>query len=153
MIEQVTTIPDSASAWWQKGVVYQIYPRSFQDSDGNGVGDLKGVRQRLDYLKDLGVDALWLSPVFPSPMKDFGYDITNYRDIDARFGTLADFDALLKGVHARGMKLLLDFVPNHTSDLHPWFRDALGSRAARHRDWYVWADPAPGGGPPNDWHS
>src|SRR5215468_10149385 len=107
-------------AWWQSGVVYQIYPRSFQDSNGDGIGDLHGIASRIGYLRDLGVDAIWISPIFPSPMADCGYDVSDYCDIDPCFGTLADFDALLADVHARGLKLILDFVPNHTSDRHPW---------------------------------
>ena len=141
------------SEWWQSGVVYQVYPRSFQDSDGDGVGDLAGVERRLDYLADLGLDAVWLSPVFTSPMADFGYDVADYTDIDPLFGTLADFDRLLAAAHARGMKLLLDFVPNHSSDRHPWFQASRSSRADPHRDWYIWRDPAPEGGPPNNWQS
>ncbi len=137
--------------WWQRGVIYQVYPRSFQDGDGDGVGDLGGLRARLDYLAWLGVDALWLSPIFPSPMADFGYDVADYTDIDAQFGTLDDLDALVADLHGRGMRLILDFVPNHTSDRHPWFLAARSSRADPHRDWYLWRDPAPGGGPPNNW--
>lgn len=145
--------PTSRPAWWQSGTLYQIYPRSFQDSDGDGIGDLNGIVHRLDRLVELGVDIVWLSPVYPSPMADFGYDITDYRAIDARFGTMADFDALLGAVHARGMKLILDFVPNHTSDRHPWFRESRASRDNPRRDWYLWRDPAPDGGPPNNWRS
>jgi alpha-glucosidase len=139
--------------WWQRGIVYQVYPRSFMDSDGDGTGDLAGVRSRLDYLCELGVDALWLSPIYPSPMKDFGYDVADYTGVDPVFGTLAEFDRLVEAAHARGLKLILDFVPNHTSDRHPWF---LESRASRHnpkRDWYLWRDPGQGGGPPNNWLS
>src|SRR6266403_1502011 len=121
--------------WWQKGVIYQIYPRSFQDSNGDGVGDLPGILSRLDYLTWLGVDAIWLSPVYPSPMVDFGYDVSNYTDIDPIFGDLAEFDALLADVHARDIKLLLDYVPNHTSDQHPWFVEARLSRQSAKRDW------------------
>ncbi len=139
--------------WWQKGVVYQIYPRSFQDSNGDGVGDLNGIRQRLDYLQSLGVDAIWLSPIYPSPMADFGYDISDYIDIDPVFGTLAEFDALLADIHGRGMKLLLDFVPNHTSDQHAWFKESRQSRINPKADWYIWKDPAADGGPPNNWLS
>ena len=139
--------------WWKSGVVYQVYPRSFQDTDGDGVGDLKGVERRLDHLVDLGVDAVWLSPIFPSPMADFGYDVANYRGIAAEFGTMADFDSLLAAAHARGLKLLLDFVPNHSSDRHPWFLASRSSRDDPHRDWYIWRDPAPDGGPPNNWQS
>ena len=108
-----------SSTWWQRGVVYQIYPRSFQDSDGDGIGDLKGIESRLDYLAGLGVDALWISPIYPSPMADFGYDVADYCDIDPRFGSLADFDALLAAAHARNIRVILDFVPNHSSDRHP----------------------------------
>ena len=137
--------------WWQTGVLYQIYPRSFQDSDGDGIGDLNGIRRRLDYLTDLGVNALWLSPIFVSPMCDFGYDIADHCAIDPIFGTLADFDALSADVHSRGMKLILDYVPNHTSDQHPWFRESRSSRSNPKRDWYIWRDPAAGGAPPNNW--
>jgi alpha-glucosidase len=139
--------------WWQTGIVYQIYPLSFQDSGGDGEGDLNGIRARLDYLEWLGIDAVWISPIFPSPMADFGYDIADYCAIDPRFGTLEDFDALVTEAHARGIKVLLDFVPNHTSIEHPWFRDSRSSRASPKRDWYLWADPAPGGGVPNNWVS
>ena len=139
--------------WWQSGVVYQVYPRSFQDTDGDGIGDLNGVERRLDYLVDLGVDAVWLSPIFTSPMADFGYDVADYCGIAAEFGTMADFDRLLAAAHARGLKLLLDFVPNHSSDRHPWFVDSRSSRDSARRDWYLWRDPAPGGGPPNNWQS
>src|SRR5258706_6318134 len=137
--------------WWKHGVVYQIYPRSFMDSNGDGVGDLAGIRARLDYLEWLGIDAIWLSPIFPSPMRDFGYDVSDYCDVDPVFGDLAAFDALVADAHARGIRVMLDWVPNHTSDLHPWFRESRASRASAKRDWYVWRDPAPGGGPPNNW--
>src|SRR5689334_19726128 len=139
--------------WWQRGVIYQIYPRSFQDSNGDGVGDLPGIVARLDYLEWLGVDAVWLSPIYPSPMADFGYDISNYTDIDPLFGTLADFDRLVEEVHRRGMKLLLDFVPNHTSDQHPWFKESRSSRNNAKRNWYIWRDPRPNGAEPNNWLS
>jgi alpha-glucosidase len=140
-------------AWWKSAVLYQIYPRSFQDSDGDGVGDLAGIRARLPHLTELGVDALWLSPIFTSPMADFGYDISDYIAIDPLFGTMADFDALLTEAHARGIKVILDFVPNHSSDRHPWFIESRSSRQNPKRDWYIWHDPAPGGGPPNNWLS
>jgi alpha-glucosidase len=139
--------------WWQSGIIYQIYPRSFQDSNGDGVGDLNGIVQRLDYLTWLGVDAIWLSPIFPSPMADFGYDISNYTDVDASFGTLAHFDRLLDAAHRRGIKVILDFVPNHTSDQHPWFLESRSSRVSAKRDWYIWRSAAEDGGPPNNWLS
>ncbi len=139
--------------WWQTGVIYQIYLRSFQDTNGDGIGDLKGIARRLDYLAGLGVDAIWISPIYPSPMADFGYDVADYCGIDARFGTLADFDDLLAQAHARGLKVLLDFVPNHTSDRHPWFVESRSSRDNPKRDWYIWRDGAPDGGPPNNWIS
>jgi alpha-glucosidase len=149
----VSTVAAGGVRWWQAGVVYQVYPRSFQDSTGDGVGDLVGIRSRLDHLVDLGVDALWISPIYPSPMVDFGYDVTDHRDVDPRFGTLADLDALLDAAHERGLQVLLDLVPGHTSDRHPWFVASRSSRADPRRDWYVWRDPAPGGGPPNNWVS
>ncbi|MDR4305416.1 DUF3459 domain-containing protein [Chelatococcus sambhunathii] len=140
-------------AWWRSGIFYQVYPRSFQDSDGDGVGDLEGIRRRLGYLKELGVDAVWISPIFPSPMADFGYDVSDYCDIHPLFGDLAGFDRLVAEAHALGLKIVLDFVPNHSSDAHPWFAESRASRASPKRDWYVWRDPAPGGGPPNNWMS
>jgi len=139
--------------WWQRGIVYQVYPRSFMDSDGDGVGDLPGITSRLEHVQWLGVDAIWISPIFPSPMADFGYDVADYVDVDRLFGTLADFDRLLAEAHARGLRVLLDFVPNHTSDQHPWFLESRASRTSPRRDWYIWRDPAPGGGPPNNWLS
>ena len=142
-----------AAEWWKSGIVYQVYPRSFQDTDGDGIGDLRGVARRLGYLAELGVDAVWLSPIYPSPMADFGYDVADYCGVDPMFGTLADFDALIAEAHGRGLKLILDFVPNHTSDQHPWFVESRASRSSPKRDWYIWKDPAPGGGPPNNWLS
>ncbi len=139
--------------WWQEGIIYQIYPRSFQDGNNDGVGDLPGIVSRLDYLKWLGVDAIWLSPIFASPMADFGYDISDYTAVHPLFGTMEDFDRLLAEVHRRDMKLLLDLVPNHTSDQHPWFLESRSSRDNPKRDWYLWHDPAPDGGPPNNWLS
>ena len=139
--------------WWQRGIIYQIYPRSFMDSNGDGVGDLRGLSSRLDYLRGLGVDAVWLSPIFPSPMKDFGYDVSDYTGIHPLFGTLEDFDLLIREAHAHKIKLVLDFVPNHTSDQHPWFIESRSSRDNLKRDWYIWRDPAPSGGPPNNWLS
>jgi alpha-glucosidase len=140
-------------AWWRDGVIYQVYPRSFQDTTGDGVGDLRGILERLDYLVALGVDAVWVSPFYPSPMADFGYDVADYCGVDPLFGTLADFDALLAGAHQRGLKLILDFVPNHTSNQHPWFLQSRSSRTNAKRDWYLWRDPAPNGDPPNNWMS
>ena len=134
-------------SWWQHAIIYEVYPRSFQDSNGDGVGDLNGILQRLDYLVTLGVDAVWISPIYPSPMADFGYDVANYCDIDPLFGTLADFDRLLSEVHRRGLKMILDFVPNHTSDQHPWFLESRSSRNSPKRDWYLWRDE------PNNWLS
>lgn len=145
---------NSKHLWWQTGVVYQIYPRSFMDSNGDGVGDLPGITQRLDYLSDtLGVDAVWLSPIYPSPMHDFGYDVADYCNVHPMFGTLDDFDKLLAETHKRGLKLILDLVPNHTSDEHPWFLESRSSRDNPKRDWYLWRDPAPDGGVPNNWLS
>lgn len=140
-------------SWWQDGVFYQVYPRSFQDSNGDGVGDLEGLRSRLEHLQWLGVDGIWISPTFPSPNADWGYDVADYRDVHPDLGTLADLDALVADASARGMRVLLDLVPNHTSSLHPWFADARSSRDAAHRDWYVWRDPGPDGRPPNNWRS
>jgi alpha-glucosidase len=139
--------------WWQTGVVYEIYPRSFADSDGDGLGDLAGITSRLDYLAWLGVDAIWIAPFYPSPMADFGYDISDYTDVDPRFGTLGDFDALVAAAHERGIRVIVDYVPNHTSDQHPWFVESRSSRDNPKRGWYVWRDAGPGGGPPNNWIS
>ena len=139
--------------WWQTGVIYQVYMRSFQDTNGDGIGDLKGTERRLDYLAGLGVDAIWISPIYPSPMADFGYDVADYCGIDSRFGILADFDNLLAQAHTRGLKVLLDFVPNHTSERHRWFVESRSSRDNPKRDWYIWRNPAPDGGPPNNWIS
>ncbi|HEX4378192.1 MAG TPA: alpha-amylase family glycosyl hydrolase [Steroidobacteraceae bacterium] len=141
------------NAWWQNGLIYEIYPRSFQDSNGDGVGDLNGISERIGYCADLGVDAVWLSPIYPSPMADFGYDVSNYVNVDPLFGSLADFDRLLREIKRRGLKLILDFVPNHTSDQHPWFQASRRSRADPQRDWYLWRDAAADGGPPNNWLS
>ncbi len=142
-----------SNLWWQTGVIYQIYPRSFLDSNGDGIGDLPGITSKLDYLCWLGVDALWLSPIYPSPMADFGYDISDYTGIHPLFGTLSDFDALLEQAHTRNLKVILDFVPNHSSDEHPWFQQSRKSRMNEKRDWYIWRDPSPNGGPPNNWTS
>lgn len=139
--------------WWRNETIYQIYPRSFADSTANGVGDLRGIIDRIDYIRDLGVNAIWLSPIFASPMKDFGYDISDYCAIDPLFGNMEDFDRLLERAHQADLKLLLDFVPNHTSDQHKWFKESRSSRSSSKRDWYIWKDPAPDGGPPNNWIS
>ena len=161
--------------WWQTGVIYQIYPRSYKDTTGNGVGDLRGIIEKVDYLANtLGVDAIWLSPFYPSPMKDFGYDVADYVDVHPLFGTLDDFDELLEKAHQRGIKIIIDLVPNHSSDQHPWFQESRSSRDNPKRDWYIWADPTPltppahggkeegfsprlrgelEGGPPNNWLS
>src|SRR5919109_1036280 len=143
---------DSAG-WWRNGVLYQIYPRSFADSDGDGIGDLRGILARLDHLEWLGVDAIWLNPTMPSPNDDWGYDVADYCAVHPDLGTLEDLDALVAEAGRRGIRVLLDLVPNHTSDRHAWFQDALSGRDSRHRDFYVWADPADGGGPPNNWIS
>ena len=140
-------------AWWQRGAIYQIYPRSFADADGNGVGDLAGIADRLDHIAGLGAEAIWLSPFYRSPMADFGYDVSDYCDVDPTFGTLADFERLVEEAHARGIRVVVDWVPNHSSDRHPWFEASRSSRDDPKRDWYVWRDSAPGGGPPNDWES
>jgi alpha-glucosidase len=139
--------------WWKHGVVYQVYPRSFQDTNGDGVGDLKGISERLDYLTWLGVDAIWISPIYPSPMADFGYDVSDYCNIDPLFGSLDDFDRLVAEAHARKIKIILDFVPNHTSERHPWFLESRASRVNPKRDWYIWRDGKPDGSPPNNWLS
>src|ERR1700712_4643212 len=136
-----------AMAWWQSAVVYQIYPRSFADSDGDGLGDVPGITSKLDHLVELGVDVVWLSPIYRSPQDDNGYDISDYEDIDPMFGTLADVDALIAAAHERGIKLVMDLVVNHTSDEHPWFREARRATDDPKRDWYIWRKR------PNDWQS
>ena len=141
-----------ATQWWQTGVIYQVYPRSFQDTDGDGVGDLRGIAARLDYLVGLGVDAIWISPFYPSPMADFGYDVADYTGVDPLFGTMEDFDALLKAAHAKGLRVILDFVPNHSSERHPWFVESRSSRQSKKRDWYLWRDAAQER-LPNNWMS
>jgi alpha-glucosidase len=138
--------------WWQKGIVYQIYPRSFQDTNGDGIGDLPGILERIDYLAWLGIDAIWISPMYPSPMADFGYDISDYTAVHFIFGTLDDMDALIAASHQRNIKILLDFVPGHTSDQHPWFIESRTFRSNPKADWYIWHDPA-NGRPPNNWLS
>ncbi len=139
--------------WWQKCVIYQIYPHSFQDSDGDGIGDLPGIIRRLDYLVGLGINAIWISPIFPSPMADFGYDVADYCDVATIFGNLNDFDRLVSEAHRRGLKIILDFVPNHTSNQHPWFLESRRSRNNPKRDWYLWRDGSEQGGLPNNWLS
>ena len=143
----------SGDAWWRGAVIYQIYPRSFQDSNGDGIGDLPGITARLDHVASLGVDAIWISPFFRSPMKDFGYDVSDYRDVDPIFGTLADFDALLARAHQLGLRVMIDQVLSHTSDQHAWFQESRLSRDNPKSDWYVWADARPDGTPPNNWLS
>lgn len=139
--------------WWRGGVIYQIYPRSFQDSNGDGIGDLAGIIQRLPHIADLGVDGIWISPFFRSPMLDFGYDVSDYRDVDPMFGRLEDFDALIARAHELGLKVLIDLVLSHTSDQHPWFRESRTSHDNAKADWYVWADANEDGTPPNNWLS
>src|ERR1700738_184705 len=141
------------SEWWQHGIVYQIYPRSFSDSNADGTGDLPGILSRLNYLADLGVDAIWISPIFPSPMADFGYDVSDYTDVDPLFGSLEDLDRLVQAAHQKSMRVLLGYVPNNTSDQHPWFVDSRMSRVSEKRDWYIWRDPRPDGSPPTNWLS
>jgi alpha-glucosidase len=139
--------------WWRGGLIYQVYPRSFVDANGDGIGDLAGVASRLDHIASLGAEAVWISPFFVSPMQDFGYDVADYCDVDPIFGTLEDFDALLAAAHDRGLRVMLDLVISHTSDKHPWFRESRVDRANARADWYVWADPKPDGTPPNNWLS
>ena len=145
--------PTTSTPWWRDGVIYQIYVRSFQDSNDDGVGDLQGILDRLDHLAWLGIDAIWLSPVTPSPNADWGYDVSDFTGVDPDLGDLETLDRLIAKARDRGIRVLLDLVPNHTSDRHPWFVDARSGREAAHRDWYVWADPGPDGGPPNNWRS
>lgn len=146
-------MPGSTVPWWQRGAIYQIYPRSFADANGDGIGDLVGIIDHLDHVAALGAVAIWLSPIFPSPMADFGYDVSDYRDVDPVFGRLDDLDRLIASAHERGIRIVLDWVANHTSERHPWFVSARASRADPRRSWYVWRDGSPAGGPPNDWRS
>jgi alpha-glucosidase len=139
--------------WWQSGIIYQVYPRSYQDSNNDGVGDLKGIIQRLDYLQWLGITAIWISPIYPSPMADYGYDISDYTGIHSLFGSMDDFDELLQAAHKRNIKIVLDLVPNHTSDQHPWFLESRSSKDNPKRNWYIWKDALPDGHPPNNWLS
>jgi len=145
--------PETDPDWWKGGVIYQIYPRSFQDSNGDGIGDLAGIIHRLPHVAELGVDAVWISPFFRSPMRDFGYDVSDYRDVDPMFGTMGDFEALVQRAHELGLKVLIDLVLSHSSSDHPWFKESRSSRDNAKADWYVWADPKPDGSPPNNWLS
>jgi alpha-glucosidase len=147
-----SAVPGEPRPWWKHAVFYEIYPRSFADSNGDGIGDLNGIAAKLDYLKDLGVDAIWITPCYPSPQVDFGYDVSDYENIDPMYGTLEDFDHLEHEARRRGIRIIMDFVMNHTSDQHPWFIDSRSSRTAAHRDWYIWRD-GQNGGPPNNWTS
>jgi alpha-glucosidase len=144
---------DAKDSWWKHAVIYEIYPRSFQDSNGDGIGDLNGITSRLDYLENLGIDAIWITPIYPSPQVDFGYDISNYTAIDPQYGTFADFDRLVAEAKKRRIRVILDFVPNHTSDQHPWFSASRSSRDNPKRDWYIWRDGKGSGQPPNNWLS
>ncbi|WP_416798013.1 alpha-amylase family glycosyl hydrolase [Ciceribacter azotifigens] len=148
---EATLSPDKD--WWRGAVIYQIYPRSYQDSNGDGIGDLKGITARLPHIAALGADAIWISPFFTSPMKDFGYDVSNYTDVDPMFGSLADFDAMIAEAHRLGIRVMIDLVISHTSDQHPWFVESRSSRINAKSDWYVWSDPKPDGTPPNNWLS
>ncbi|MEO0989760.1 MAG: alpha-amylase family glycosyl hydrolase, partial [Pseudomonadota bacterium] len=151
--DQPQTVLAPDPDWWRGAVIYQIYPRSFQDSNGDGIGDLSGIIHRLPYLADLGVDGIWISPFFTSPMLDFGYDVSDYRDVDPMFGTLGDFDALIQRAHDLNIRVMIDLVLSHTSDLHPWFKESRSSRDNDKADYYVWAEPKPDGTPPNNWLS
>jgi alpha-glucosidase len=144
---------EKAKDWWRGAVIYQIYPRSYQDSNGDGVGDLKGIQRRLPHIASLGADAIWISPFFTSPMKDFGYDVSDYCDVDPMFGSLSDFDAVIETAHGLGLKVMIDLVLSHTASVHPWFNESRASRDNAKSDWYVWADPKPDGSPPNNWLS
>ncbi len=150
---QSSTPEPSADPWWKHAVIYEIYPRSFQDSNGDGLGDLNGITQRLDYLKELGIDAIWIAPLYPSPQVDFGYDISDYQNIDPQYGTLADFDRLTSEAKKRNIRIVMDAVMNHTSDKHPWFIESASSKTSPKRDWYIWRDGKGPGKPPNNWLS
>ncbi len=150
---QQQAAPPANDVWWKHAVIYEVYPRSFQDSNGDGLGDIKGIAQRLDYLKQLGIGAIWITPMYPSPQVDFGYDIADYEAIDPQYGTMADFDALLHEAKARGIRVIMDLVLNHTSDQNPWFKESRSSRTNPKRDWYIWRDGKGPGQPPNNWQS
>src|SRR5438045_8837621 len=150
---QHKSIDAEGHQWWQHAVFYEIYPRSFADSNNDGIGDLKGITAKLDYLKHLGVDAIWLTPCYPSPQVDFGYDVSDYQDIDPMYGTLADFDRMASEGKGRDMRIIMDFVMTHTSDKHKWFLDSKSSRTSKYRDWYVWRDGKGSNRPPNNWLS
>lgn len=152
-VPSASPVRTAGTEWWKRAVIYEVYPRSFQDSNGDGIGDLNGITDRLDYLQALGVDAIWLSPVYPSPQIDFGYDISNYEDIDPQYGTLADFDRLVAEAKKRNIRVIMDMVLNHTSDKHPWFDESKSSRTNGKRDWYIWRDGKGQGVPPNNWGS
>jgi len=152
MQASAATINTSEDLWWKHAVIYEIYPRSFQDSDNDGIGDINGIESRLSYLKQLGIDAIWITPMYPSPQVDFGYDIADYEAIDPQYGTMSDFDALLHAAKAQGIRVIMDLVLNHTSDQHPWFKQSRSSRTNPKRDWYIWRD-GKNGGPPNNWQS
>ncbi|WP_022951616.1 alpha-amylase family glycosyl hydrolase [Leucothrix mucor] len=153
MNSNISVVPDVDKDWWRGAVIYQIYPRSYQDANGDGIGDLKGITQRLPYIAGLGVDAVWISPFFKSPMKDFGYDVSDYKDVDPIFGNLHDFDELIKTAHHLGLKIMIDLVLSHTADQHEWFKESRSSRDNEYHDWYVWADAKPDGTAPNNWLS
>jgi alpha-glucosidase len=144
---------DKSQPWWRHAVFYEIYPRSFADSNNDGLGDLRGITSKLDYLHTLGVDAIWISPCYPSPQFDFGYDVADYENIDPMYGKLADFDVLAREAHKRGIRVIMDFVVNHTSHQHPWFLESKSSRNSPRRDWYIWRDGKGPGQPPNNWES
>lgn len=153
MQNKIKEVPFADKDWWRGAVIYQVYPRSFQDSNGDGIGDLKGLTHRLPYIAELGVDAIWISPFFKSPMKDFGYDVSDYNDIDPIFGNLADFDEMIEAAHGLGLKIMIDLVLSHTSDQHSWFIESRSDKTNPKNDWYVWADAKPDGTPPNNWLS
>ncbi len=150
---QQKSVDADGHPWWQHAVFYEVYPRSFADSNGDGIGDLNGIASKLDYLRDLGVDAIWITPCFPSPQVDFGYDVSDYEAIDPMYGTMKDFDHLVAEAKKRNIRVLLDFVVNHSSDKHKWFEDSKSSKTAEHRDWYIWRDGKGPGQPPNNWLS